>query len=271
MNPDSDLPETVAVVTFDDGFRDVAQHALPLLQRWDVPATIYCNSAPVAERRMVDVHRIHMLQARLGVAAFRAGFRQLLAEEPPLPESTGHLHLENLYPYDDDETRAFKRLLNFDVPYPTLRSILGRMFQQALGSEREFVDHLYLDPGDIRRLQDAGIEIGIHGEQHLTLSRLSPDEQRAEIERATHYFVQTFGLSDLHFSYAYGAVGTWTDHAKSVLQSLNYTSAVTKVRSIVKPSDLAARWEVPRFDCRDVFDDAGRLVVDRLQALFTAD
>ena len=49
MNPAADLPETVAVVTFDDGFKDVVEHALPLLQRWRVPATVYCCSAPFVE------------------------------------------------------------------------------------------------------------------------------------------------------------------------------------------------------------------------------
>lgn len=115
------------------------------------------------------------------------------------------------------------------------------------------------------------MEIGIHGEQHLTLSRLTEQEQRIEIERAAAYFGQTFGLEEFHFSYPYGAVGTWTDTTKSVLQSRGFASAVTKVRTIVKPSDLAARWEIPRYDCRDVFDADGNLVADQLQALFTAE
>jgi carbamoyltransferase len=272
MDPHSGLPETVAIVTFDDGFKDVAEYALPILERWDVPATIYCNSAPVAERRLLDVHRVHLLQARLGSAAFRAAFRRAVEQHPGLCiEPTQNLHLENLYPYDDDATRQFKRLLNFDVPYPAVRTILGEIFEQSLGSEHEFVEHLYLSADDIHRCQDTGMELGIHGDRHLTLSRLTQQEQRSEIERAAAYFTETFGLDELHFSYPYGAVGTWTDTTKSILQSLGFKSAVTKIRTIVKPSDLAARWEIPRYDCRDVFDADGNLVAVHLQALFTAD
>ena len=272
MDPGSDLPETVAVVTFDDGFKDVAEYALPILRRWDVPATVYCNSAPVAERRLLDVHRVHLLQARLGTEVFRAAFRRAVEEHPGLRiEPTENLHLQNLYPYDDDATRQFKRLLNFDVPYPTVRTILGEIFEDSLGSEREFVDHLYLSADDVRRCQEAGLEIGIHGDQHLTLSRLTEQEQRGEIERSAAYFTQAFGLEELHFSYPYGAVGTWTDTTKSILKSLGFASAVTKIRTIVKPSDLAARWEIPRFDCRDVFDGEGNLVAVHLQALFSID
>ena len=272
VDPESDLPETVAVVTFDDGFKDVVEYALPILKRWEIPATVYCNSAPVAERRLLDVHRVHLLQARLGNEAFRAAFCRAVEEHPGLRiEPTENLHLENLYPYDDTATRQFKRLLNFDVPYTTARIILGEIFRNYLGDEREFVEHLYLSADDLRRCQDAGMEIGIHGEQHLTLSRLTEQEQRIEIERAAAYFGQTFGLEEFHFSYPYGAVGTWTDTTKSVLQSRGFASAVTKVRTIVKPSDLAARWEIPRYDCRDVFDADGNLVADQLQALFTAE
>jgi carbamoyltransferase len=272
MDPGSDLPETVAVVTFDDGFKDVAEYALPILRRWDVPATVYCNSAPIAERRLLDVHRVHLLQARLGTEVFRAAFRRAVEEHPGLRiEPTEDLHLENLYPYDDDATRQFKRLLNFDVPYPTVRTILGEIFEDSLGSEREFVDHLYLSANDVRRCQDAGLEIGIHGDQHLTLSRLTEQEQRGEIEGSAAYFTQAFGLEALHFSYPYGAVGTWTDTTKSILQSLGFASAVTKIRTIVKPSDLAARWEIPRYDCRDVFDGEENLVAVHLQALFSID
>jgi len=271
-NPKADLPETVALVTFDDGFKDVVEFALPLLQRWDIPATVYCNSAPLTDRRVLDVHRVHMLQAKLGTKAFRAAFMRAVDAHPGLVvEPTEHIHLENLYPYDDDATRQFKRLLNFDLPYATSGAILAEVFRHALGDDREYVEHLYLSEDDLRRCQDGGIEIGIHGHEHRTLSRLNEAEQRAEMLRAADYFRATFRLRELHFSYPYGAIGTWDDTSRSLLQSLGFASAVTKVRTIVKPRDLAARWEIPRYDVRDVFDATGSLDAVQLQALFTAE
>jgi hypothetical protein len=56
-----------------------------------------------------------------------------------------------------------------------------------------------------------------------------------------------------------------------VAASVGLASASTKVRAITKPSDLKARWELPRYDVRDVFDASGALVSERLSALFTAD
>ena len=79
------------------------------------------------------------------------------------------------------------------------------------------------------------------------------------------------GLAEVHASYPYGIDGSWNEATKRVASSLGLASATTKVRAITKPADLRGRWELPRYDVRDVFDDAGALVPDKLTALFTAD
>jgi carbamoyltransferase len=272
MNPAADLPETVAVLTFDDGFKDVAEFALPLLQRWRVPATVYCCSAPLLDRTVLNVHRVHLLQAKLGLTRFREAFEEVLAPRPPVPrEPSTHPGLLGLYPYDDEATRRFKRLLNFELPYRELDPVLRILFEQFIGQDDEIASKLYLSASDLRKCQDAGLEIGIHGHSHRVLSRLTEDEQRVEIGMCIDGLRNTCGLSELHASYPYGIDGSWNEATKRVAASLGLVSASTKVRAITKPSDLKARWELPRYDVRDVFDASGALVADRLSALFTAD
>ena len=272
MNPAADLPETVAVVTFDDGFKDVAEFALPLLQRWRVPATVYCCSAPLLDRTVLNVHRVHLLQARLGLARFREAFEALLASRPPVAlEPSTHPGLLGLYPYDDEPTRRFKRLLNFELPYGELDPVLQILFEQFIGNDEEIASKLYLSASDLRKCQDAGLEIGIHGHSHRVLSRLDEEEQRIELGTCIDALRTTCGLGDLHASYPYGIDGSWNETTKRVAASLGLASASTKVRAITKPSDLKARLELPRYDVRDVFDSLGALEVNRLSALFTAD
>lgn len=271
LNPAADLPETVAVVTFDDGFKDVADYALPILQRRGIPATVYCSSGPLVEGCMMNVHRVHLLQARLGVPAFREAFEQAVAALQPDRTVRDDIDVRNLYPYDDDATRRFKQLLNFELPLSTIATVLTQLFARFIGADSDVVPRLYLSADDLHRFQDAGLEIGAHGHHHLVHTRLSDDEQRREMEIPAEYFRQTFGIRDLHYSYPYGAIGTWNDTTKQLALELGYASAVTKVRTIVKPSDLRTRWEIPRFDVRDVFDAMGSLVPQELFALFTSD
>jgi peptidoglycan/xylan/chitin deacetylase (PgdA/CDA1 family) len=272
MNPAADLPETVCVITFDDGFKDVIEFALPLLQRWRVPATVYCCSAPLIERTVLNVHRVHLLQAKLGLERFRQAFEELLASRPPVAiEPITHPGLLGLYPYDDEATRRFKRLLNFDLPYHELDPVLRILFERFIGQDEEIAPKLYLSASDLRACQDAGLEIGVHGHSHRVLSRLSEEEQRNELGTCVEYLRKTCGLGEVHASYPYGIDGSWNEATRRVAASLGLASASTKVRAITKPSDLKARWELPRYDVRDVFDASGALVSDKLSALFTAD
>ena len=46
-----DLPGRSVIVTFDDGYRGVLEHALPILERYGMPATVFVSAAPVVESR----------------------------------------------------------------------------------------------------------------------------------------------------------------------------------------------------------------------------
>jgi carbamoyltransferase len=272
MNPAANLPETVAVVTFDDGFKDVVEHALPLLQRWRVPATVYCCSAPPLDGTVLNVHRVHLLQAKLGVDRFRQEFEALVLSRPPVAiRPLTHPGLLGLYPYDDEPTRRFKRLLNFDMPYAELDVVLKLLFERFIGDDATVAEKLYMSDAELRRCQDAGVEIGAHGHSHRVLSRLNEDEQRADLGTCVDYLRRVCGVREVHASYPYGIEGSWDEATLRVCASLGLASATTKVRAIVKPADLKGRWELPRYDVRDVFDQSNALVPDRLSALFTAD
>ena len=80
------------------------------------------------------------------------------------------------------------------------------------------------------------------------------------------------GLSEVHASYPYGIDGSWNEATRRVAASLGLASALHEgSRDRQARRICAARWELPRYDVRDVFDASGALVADRLSALFTAD
>jgi len=46
-----ELPSRSVLVTFDDGYRGVLDHALPILERYAIPAAVFVSAAPVLEGR----------------------------------------------------------------------------------------------------------------------------------------------------------------------------------------------------------------------------
>ena len=273
LDPNADLPETVVMLTFDDGLKDVVKYALPVLKRWDVPATVFCCSAPFEEQRLLNVHKIHLLQGELGVDAFQKKFEQALAQwhESYELEDPKKLGISGLYRYDSKETRDFKEMLNYRLPYAVLERLLGQIVDEVFGAESEIATQLYLSAEDIRHCQEAGLEIGLHTHNHHILSRLDETEQRRELGQVADYFKQNLALQHLHLAYPYGGTGTWNNITKRLLKELGFNSGFTMGRRIFKPDDLSNFWEIPRFDVRDVFQDDNTLRTETLQALSSVD
>ncbi len=60
---------------------------------------------------------------------------------------------------------------------------------------------------EIRRIADAGMEIGSHGMHHRDLTELSDDELRSETHRSREMIRHITGTAPDGFCYPYGAVG----------------------------------------------------------------
>ena len=77
------LERHVALVTFDDGYRDVYEQALPILQRHGIPALLFLSLGFVGERRSFWFDRLaQALQTWDGDASLQQRLRPLLP--PPL-------------------------------------------------------------------------------------------------------------------------------------------------------------------------------------------
>ncbi|MBX7145983.1 MAG: polysaccharide deacetylase family protein [Alphaproteobacteria bacterium] len=276
INPKIDLPETVCLITIDDGLKGTFDHMYPILKQWQEKAVVYCCSLPLREKKVLNVHKIHMLQERWGLEKFRKSFYELLPSSfaghnsREALTSTG-INQDKLYPYDTPETREFKILLNYLLPYNQLTDILDKLFDKEFGSQKSAVDQIYMSLDDIKKCQDAGWDIGIHTDSHPVLSRLTNIEQEQEIKIPTDFFKSKLHLDKLHFCYPYGSSGTWNNYTKRLLKDNNFDSSFTLQRNIIKPKDISMRWEMPRYSCSDLFDKTNNLNTKVISALSGSD
>ncbi|NWF68994.1 MAG: polysaccharide deacetylase family protein [Chloroflexi bacterium] len=117
----------------------------------------------------------------------------------------------------------------------------------------------YLTWGQAAELRASGMEIGNHSHTHRDLSRLTADEQRADIEQSTAAIEAALGFRPNTFCYPFGRQNRLT---RLILQDNGYHTAVTtrdativyrsnprrigrvRVRGTTTPADL--EWLVSR-------------------------
>ena len=249
------------LITFDDGMVDAVTSAKPVLNKYRFPAIIFCCALPYVEQRVLNVQKTHLLHGRWGWEGFRTRFMAALDSDPEgnLRDDAAHLGLDQMYRYDDPETRLFKRLINVELPYRVVDRILDRMFNAEFGPQRDAVKRLYLDLDDIKRCVDDGIAVGLHTYSHRMLSRLSSDEQAEDLDASLALFRDKLGLEVRSISYPYGIKGSWNGDSKRLAQERGLDLAFTLGRQIYHPETSSDPMEIPRYDVNDVFERDGTL------------
>lgn len=187
------------VVTFDDGYRDVVQNAVPLLERMGVPATIYLPSGLIGTGRRLLHDQLYLL--------LRAQFSRVGG---------------NLAEARQGLCAALDALIA-DRPAGTLAE-LAQTLSTKLGVSPEAARGELLDWDEARWLSRRGFSLGAHTVEHVVLTHEQPAridqelaESKAQIERET-------GSPVLDFAYCNG----W--YSNEVISSLvrnGYRSAVT--------------------------------------------
>jgi peptidoglycan/xylan/chitin deacetylase (PgdA/CDA1 family) len=190
-------PARRAAVTFDDGYADNLHHALPLLRRYDVPATIFLATGRIGSDEEFWWDEIGRIVLRPGP----------LPDVLRLPLGDGVREItlgEAAADFDSDAPERF-RAWRVGQPEPTTRHrFYASLFpllsalpagerDRAIGALRAWAGvpaagrptHRSLTPDEVARLaREARIELGAHTVNHPVLAALGPDAQRAEIRES---------------------------------------------------------------------------------------
>jgi peptidoglycan/xylan/chitin deacetylase (PgdA/CDA1 family) len=166
------LPPNPALITFDDGYRDNHDHALPILQRHGVKAVFFVATKYVDERRLYWWERIHR-----AVAAARASFVMGYPEERRFAMSTR-----------EERRTSVQALLGIVKKHAGLD--LDRFLEELEGAagarlerdqERTLADGLLMSWDQVRALKAAGMDVQSHSHSHRVLQTISDDEVTADL------------------------------------------------------------------------------------------
>jgi peptidoglycan/xylan/chitin deacetylase (PgdA/CDA1 family) len=166
------LPPRALLLTFDDAYRDFAQHAWPALRRQGLPVVLFVPTGfPGRPERAFWWDRLYR--------AFAAARR-----EEPLRSAAGTLPLAT----PAERERSFRRVRDRVklLPHREAMELVARVCGALEPSPAE---GNVLGWDELRALAREGVTLCAHTRHHPLLDRIRPDEVRAEIKGS---------LADLH-------------------------------------------------------------------------
>lgn len=156
-------PKPRLLITFDDGYRDFLDHALPALQAVGLPAVMNVVTEVLDSGRAFP-----WLAFMNAIERMKASERDGLAAELQIPSPTRFSTAEA---WGVAFTRAFQEL---DSPS------VSRLIRRHLGAE-DYTRTPMLSWSDLRALGNQGITVGSHGHTHQSLDRLPIEDARSEL------------------------------------------------------------------------------------------
>jgi peptidoglycan/xylan/chitin deacetylase (PgdA/CDA1 family) len=189
---DQRLPRRAVAISFDDGYADTLHVALPVLERFKVPATVFVTTGNLGQEFWW--HELaRLLSGRTAFA--RPLYERVNAsgnETPALIQRRFHAYLAQLSLEQRQATLAELRTCMGPgpIPAPTARC---------------------LDAREVSQLAESGwITIGAHSVTHPALARHPTDCQRWEIRESQSRLQALSGRPVTLFSYPHGSMTATT-------------------------------------------------------------
>ena len=211
------LVDRAVGVTFDDGYLDNFEIAAPLLERYDIPATIFVTTGRGGRDREFwwdELDRIFFrtdrlpetLEIEIGSTSHRWSLSDGATFDPNQQEQrTGHLN---------DRAAPTARHATFREIYLLLQPLddvaRGRVLDDLLlwagdGPERVRQSRRVMTPAQVTQLAERGlVQIGAHTITHPALPARTQEDRRAEVEESKATVEAWLGREVASFAYPYG-------------------------------------------------------------------
>ena len=204
----------VAVVTFDDGYAGVHEHAAAVLRDLRLPATVYVPTGYVGTSR-------RLVHDRLWGTLCELRRRRLMPQAAGLPPRPQAL----LDACAEPGPGATLDALIARLPHDHLEEIASALERRlGMGEQDLPAGTRLVSWDDLRALRAAGIEVGGHTVHHVALCNVATARARAEIEGCRDDIAARLGEPPRHFAYPNGY---YTPAIRRAVAESGFVSAVT--------------------------------------------
>ena len=235
-------------VTFDDGYADNLEHALPVLRRHGVPATVFVT--PGFAERTATLWWLDLEHA--------------IAASPELVVDLGAGE-ERLACGDDAQRRATFERIYWSLrsgPEQRLRSTIALLAARAGVDTQATVARLCLDWVGLARLAaDPLVSIGAHTMTHPMLAKHDAAIVRTEMAQSRDIIAGRLGVPVRHFAYPVGDPGSAGPREFAMAAELGFEAAVTTRPGMLFPVHGERLTALPRVSLNGHFQDPAQFEV----------
>lgn len=227
-----DLPQRALAITFDDGYADNYEIALPILKRHRLKATFYVATGFLDGGRMwndslIETLRLSTLPVINMAGTVAASLEQLKLDSLPNRRSAISRAIQAIKYRDSQERMDWVDAIT-DRAGVTLPNNLMMSSEQVCG------------------LRDAEMQIGAHTVTHPILAKLTRNAALSEIADGKHSLEALLGQPVSLFAYPNGKLGKdYSPESVQIVRELGFSSAVSTAWGAARStSDL---FQLPRF------------------------
>lgn len=233
------------IISFDDGYYDFLHNAVPVLEKYHIPATIFITTGNIdsAQENWTD-------------SILRAIFSN--------NKHNDFFTFEDEFYHGKYPTRNYQEKYDF---YQLVRRIFlvssaekRKMYEDALlkwsGLSRTGrKNRRIMTSEEIKKIsQKRGISIGAHTVTHACLKHLDVSEQRTEILESKKSLEKIIGKEVKLFSYPFGSQDDYSDVTVGLLKDLGFEKSVVAYPGNI--TECANLYELNRFTVKNYDEKA---------------
>lgn len=218
------IPRPV-VITFDDGYRSVYEHAFPLMRERGMSGLVFLVGCTGPGTRLIWVNELNWLLREHPTSLDVVVERYALSRNASIADVMTHVQAT--------ETPSGVESL--------LEDLARRYHIDRAALAREAA--LYLSGRQVEEMRRAGFSFGNHTFSHPNLTRLSEDECRDEIERGRAIPTGNGAPIATRPSFAY-PFGLHSETARRVAQAVGHRT-IMKIGGWNRPLDLTRLSRIP--------------------------
>ncbi len=228
--------------TFDDGYRDNRDHALPIFRKHDLPMAVYVPSD------FADGN------GDLWWLALENAIRQSETIDIELGSERLQFSTNSTQEKYDAHHRIYWALR--DMPEVEARAAVAQVCQRTGYDAGPLCTNLVMDWDELRDFAaDPLVTIGAHTTGHYALAKLDATTARRQMSESIARIETELDLPCRHFSYPYGSETACGPREFNIARQLGMTTAVTTRKGLIHPRHKSAPTALPRVSLNGDFQD----------------